>query len=574
MSSSWRLFIVIVVGAWMLGTLAPQLACLWQQCPHNGLSVDYDGVVDDVAPHSPAERASIVAGDRIVVPMPRDLNRAPPPPISFRLEHAGTIRDINLTPELQRLTVSGKLRLAALCMSYFIFIVVGSAVLLLRPSAITWSFYLYCALRRYGDLGFYWPGSDAFYWFNFFTLVSLGGATCAFVLIFALLFPRNRLDGWRRPLFLVGVALAIVLPAAWLYASLRLTLWGLPIQSLIHLLLALTEIVYLCAAVVFLVTLLQSRGEERLRLRWILVFPVVLILHVIAISSESLPGWFSDGLIALGVCVPLTVAYAVIRRRVFDIEFAISRALVYGAITSIIAGTFILLDWFMSRQFAQTRFTLTAEIIVALALGSWLNMLHKNVDRFVDSTFFRARHLAEQRLARAAAALHRAESHDAVDRFLVYEPLQALNLTCAALFHREQGDRPFVRRVAQHWDRTDLLTPDDPLVLHLLAEGAPVRLADVIWPSEELPNTGNAVLAMPIMLRDELVTIVLYGPHRNGADIDPDEVRSLVRLGESAGAAYDHIEARILRDRVESLKRERDAKAREIALLLAQAKGS
>jgi hypothetical protein len=343
-------------------------------------------------------------------------------------------------------------------------------------------------------------------------------------------------------------------------------------QSFINSLVIVTEIVYLCAAVIFLITLLQSHGDERLRLRWILVFPIVLIMHVVAISSESLPGWFSDALIALGACIPLAVAYAVVRRRVFDIEFAISRALVYGAITSIIAGTFILLDWFMSRQFSQTRFTLTAEIVVALALGSWLNMLHKNVDRFVDSTFFRQRHLAEQRLARAVAALRRAESHEAVERFLVHEPVHAFSLTSAALFHREEPDGSFLRRMAVHWDRTDALTPEDPLVLHLLAEDAPVRIAEVVWSSDELPKTGNAVLAVPIMLRDELVTIVLYGAHRNGADIDPDEVQSLVQLAQSAGAAYDHIEARVLRSRVEALTRERDAKTNEIALLLAQVK--
>jgi hypothetical protein len=572
MSSFWRVVLVTAVGTWMLGTAVPQLTCVWQRCPSNGLSVDYDGAVIDVEPHSPAADARIVPGDQITAPLPRDLYRDPPERFSFRLLHAGAIRSLTLQPKPATDSVADRLRLLALCASYFIFLVVGSAVLLLRPGAMTWSFYLYCVLRRFGDLGFYWPGSDTFFWFNFLTLVTLGGATCAFVLTFALLFPRNRLDGWRRSAYRVATGLTIVLPAAWLCAFLRLIFFGSGEQSFINSLVIVTEIVYLCAAVIFLITLLQSHGDERLRLRWILVFPIVLIMHVVAISSESLPGWFSDALIALGACIPLAVAYAVVRRRVFDIEFAISRALVYGAITSIIAGTFILLDWFMSRQFSQTRFTLTAEIVVALALGSWLNMLHKNVDRFVDSTFFRQRHLAEQRLARAVAALRRAESHEAVERFLVHEPVHAFSLTSAALFHREEPDGSFLRRMAVHWDRTDALTPEDPLVLHLLAEDAPVRIAEVVWSSDELPKTGNAVLAVPIMLRDELVTIVLYGAHRNGADIDPDEVQSLVQLAQSAGAAYDHIEARVLRSRVEALTRERDAKTNEIALLLAQVK--
>jgi hypothetical protein len=228
----------------------------------------------------------------------------------------------------------------------------------------------------------------------------------------------------------------------------------------------------------------------------------------------------------------------------------------------------------MSRQFAETRLTLTAEIIFALALGSGLNMLHRNVDRLVDGTFFRQRHLAEERLAKAAGAVLRAESHEAVDRFLVHEPVRALGLASAALFHGDEDRAHFFRELDVGWDNADLreLTPDDPLVLHLLAEGAPVRLAEVAWSSDDVPRMANAVLAMPVLLRDQLVAIVLYGPHRTGADIDPDEVRSLVPLVERAGAAYDHIEARALRAQVELLTRERESKEREIEKLRADAK--
>jgi hypothetical protein len=198
-------------------------------------------------------------------------------------------------------------------------------------------------------------------------------------------------------------------------------------------------------------------------------------------------------------------------------------------------------------------------------------MLHRNVDRFIDSTFFRQRHLAEERLRKAAAAVLRAESHEVVDRFLVHEPVRALELSSAAIFRRDGTTGRYIRETAVGWDRTTTreLTAEDPLVLHLLAEGTPVRLADVVWPSESPGEIGDAVLAMPVLLRDELAAIVLYGPHRNGADIDPDEIRGVVLLVERAGAAYDHIDARTLRTQVESLLRERENQRRELELLRA-----
>jgi hypothetical protein len=561
------------MGVWMLGTLTPQLRCLVGPCPNSGLTLDYDGVVTDVQADSPAAAASIAPGDRVVAPWPEGLFRNPPPTVTFRLAHHGAIRRLTLVPEPTNLTRGEKLRLFALVLAYLMFLIVGSAVLLLRPNATTWAFYLYCVLRRFGDLLFFWPGSSLFFWTNFFPIAGLGGSTCALVAIFALRFPDDRVAGWRVHANRIAVALAIVLPVAWVYAFAQVAFFSVPSEWLVHLLVQATSAVYLFAAVVFVITLLRSHGERRQRLQWILVFPAVLIMHVVAIEfADSLPQWFADALFALGVFVPLTVAYAIVRRRVFDIEFAISRALVYAAITTIIAGTFLLLDWFMSKQFAETRFTLTAEIILALAIGSWLNMLHRNVDRFVDSTFFRQRHLAEERLAKAAAAVLRAESREVVDRFLVHEPLRALDLTSASIFRRDALSGRFVREMAVGWERVDTheLTADDPLVLHLLAEAAPVRLADVVWPSEQATRPlGDSVLAMPVLLRDELVAIALYGPHRSGADIDPDEIRGVVLLVDRAGAAYDHIEARTLRSQVESLVREREAQRREIELLRA-----
>jgi hypothetical protein len=576
MSKTVRAAIVVAIGVWMLGTAVPALVSLWNPYPSNGLSVDYDGNVTDVDPDSPAAALRIEPGDRILQPLPRAVFEDPPRAAALRLEHERAIRSIVLVPLLVKPTRLDRVLYLALFASYFVFLVVGSMVLLLRPSPMTWAFYLYCVLRRWGDLGFYWPGSSFFYWMNLSVLAALSGATCAFVAIFALRFPTDRVAGWRRIAQTAAIVLAAGLGIAWLSVFIRLAL-GHPSQSPVNILTLVTASVYLAASAIFVVTLLRSHGADRQKLRWILVFPAVLVLRVIAILAGDgllpypIPEWVPSALAIIAIGIPLAVAYAVIRRLVFDIEFAISRALVYAAITSLVAGSFLLLDWFMSKQFAQTRFTLTAEIILALAIGSWLNMLHRSVDRFVDSTFFRQRHRAEERLAKAALAIVRAESHELVDRFLVHEPLRALELTSAAIFHRSAGGH-FVREMAVGWDHvgTRELTSGDQLVLHLLAEERPVRLADIVWPSEESPTVvGDAILAMPVLLRDELVAIALYGPHRSGADIDPDEIRALTQLVDRAGAAYDHIEARTLREQVASLIRERDAKQKEIETLRA-----
>lgn len=576
MTAFVRVTFVVVVAIWTIGTLAPRVACVWNACPKIGLNFDYDGYIDGVDDGSPAARASIVAGDRIVPPFPRGLDRDPPKTLSLSVQHGSEVRHVVLVPQPMRATQADNLRFIALLLSYLIFVAVGSALLLLRPSPTTWIFFLYCVLRRYGDLYFYWPGSDEFFWFNMFVFGSLGGADCALVTMFALRFPRYQIAGWRRSANYLAILLAILLPVGWLVVILRFDLWGLPAQALTDALVRLTSVVYFAASAIFLATLFQSHGDQRQRLQWIVVFPVFMLLRVAVINlPDVMPPWVSDALIAVGVFIPLTVAYAVIRQRVFDVQFVISRALVYGTLTTLIAGSFLLLDWFMSRQFEQTRFTLTAEIIFALALGSSLNMLHRNVDRLVDGIFFRQRHFAERRLARAAAAVTRADTFTAVDRFVVHEPVEALSLTSAALFRKSDHGGGFVRRIEVGWDSHDVreLSANDPLVLHLLVEGGPVRISDVAWSSGHTPQMAHAVLAMPLLLRDQIVGIAFYGPHRTGADIDPDEQKCLAPLMDRAGAAYDHIDAQALRAKVELLTREREHKDREIARLRSEVKG-
>jgi hypothetical protein len=64
---------------------------------------------------------------------------------------------------------------------------------------------------------------------------------------------------------------------------------------------------------------------------------------------------------------------------------------------------------------------------------------------------------------------------------------------------------------------------------------------------------------LPISVRHELDTIVLFGAHRGGEDFDPDELAWLSSLAAAAGAAYDHLEADALRQRLEHLRRENES---------------
>ena len=57
------------------------------------------------------------------------------------------------------------------------------------------------------------------------------------------------------------------------------------------------------------------------------------------------------------------------------------------------------------------------------------------------------------------------------------------------------------------------------------------------------------------MVRHEIIAFVLYVAHRNGAQIDPEELELFNELAREAARAYDHVEAVRMRAALESARR-------------------
>ena len=178
-----------------------------------------------------------------------------------------------------------------------------------------------------------------------------------------------------------------------------------------------------------------------------------------------------DGVISVvGAAAPIGVAYAILKHRVVNVSFVVSRTIVYGTITAILIATFAFIDWLVGRVLDQSRLAVVAEVIAAIAIGFSLNGLHRQIDRFVDGLLFRSRHAAERTLTRFAAGLRtrpvRTRRRDARE-----ETTAALGLTSAAVFRRT-SEHCFDRMAAVGWEGATAtrLTERDKPVLHLEGE--------------------------------------------------------------------------------------------------------
>jgi hypothetical protein len=562
-----RSTVVVAVSLLAIGTSAWSLAPGWIPSGRLAFWTDTSNVVTYVTDNSPAARAGVRVGDVV------DLAATPPGSrfrawlgiteragdrVTIGLVHKGSLQMVTVTsipgPKVPWSVRAGLFGIALL------FVALGSALVLLRPSITTWGFYFYCIgnYPNHTAAILLLPGPWDYIAYNIDILRQFAGSVG--LLIFAICFLNEPMRGTRLTALRLMSWLSIGL-AIWVFALNYAGTWlGAPrdllyrINWLLLLMIALVTILPLVA------TYVQSRDAAKQRVRWLVVaFGTYLVLFLINNVLQnwvpSTPNWIITLLYFSQVIIPITVAYAVIKHRVIDVSFVISRTIVLTILTSFVVIIFALIDFIFVHKLEQTGLGIISGIAAATAVAFTSRAMHNRVDIWVDRSFFKRRYAAEQKLKQVAEELPQTRTPDEFASRLVRDPQEALKLASAALF--QYSDGAFVREQAVGWPSSALraLSATDPPLAALagMRETKRIRWSD---PNERerLPQSNHPVLAMPIIVNNTLQAVALYGLHEDGTDLDPDEIRAIKGLMLPATAAEAQLEAKRARHEVERLR--------------------
>jgi signal transduction histidine kinase len=128
----------------------------------------------------------------------------------------------------------------------------------------------------------------------------------------------------------------------------------------------------------------RSRGAERQQMKWFVFAAAPLLLLPF---SELLPGWIGGvPLVFVLFGLPSAIAVAVLRYRLDGIDVVINRTLVYGTLTALVIGVYVLVVGYLGaalRREADLTISLVATGIVAVLFAPARARLQRAVDRLL-----------------------------------------------------------------------------------------------------------------------------------------------------------------------------------------------
>ncbi len=437
-------YLLLLAAGWIANVSAGFDGILRPQ-PHE-LASGRPFTVLEVEPGSPADLAQIHAGDQIVAvdgnPFVYDIHQ------TYHNRSAGTAGSLRVvspdeSTRLVPLTLESRLgsprtvvNLALASLLGIAIMAVGACVLFVRPDSLPARLLLAFA----GALAVSTP-SDLWHWTQRTAssatlldqvsgLVALIGAVA--LLHFFLVFPAPgalfaRFGALIRPLY---VAALLVIP-------LGTVLGGAGVSSIASgLLLAVLLIGTLVALE------LSYRNPvtplARAQLEWVrlgLAAGVVMTLAerlARALAPESVPAVVSAAVSLAWLVFPVSVALAVLRYRLFEVDRVVRASITWGLLAAILLGSYLALVLLLGRLTASAvggASDPTVAVVGVLLIAVLVHPLRARLQSALDQFIYRQRFARARLLDQATELLSQPQPVDAIARFLCRQVPLALGLS-------------------------------------------------------------------------------------------------------------------------------------------------
>ena len=273
-----------------------------------------------------------------------------------------------------------------------------------------------------------------------------------------LLFPNGHLlsPRWRPLAWLIVVLLAAFTITSLLapyLSDIRLTTVHNPIEipgasDLFVLLTALLSLGLLATIIPCIVAVVlrfrRVRGDQRQQLKWFAYGMTLSILMLIVIVIVIFSNVSSSPLTTLPfylavICIPISTGIAMFRYRLYDIDMLINRTLVYGVLTLLVVGIYVLVVGYLGALF-RTSGNLLIELLATALVAVLFQPLRVALQRGINRLFYGQRDEPYAIIERLGSRLEATLAPDAVLPTIVETVAEALKLPYAAVQLQQEGE--------------------------------------------------------------------------------------------------------------------------------------
>lgn len=551
-----RLAIAAVFVAFALARVVPDAVRIVIPLGVFGYVTDQNGVVVAVSPNHPKGTDLLKAGDRVRVDRLKPFDRKPGFVGRFTftrenfdrqlpIDRDGKARTVHLRAEPEPLSI----RIITLIriLVFVVSVALGALLYLVKPGYATFAFFLFSIggdyPTTYADVFLDQPWREIPEWIG----DTLRGAARASLLLFAFSLMIDE-PSIRRRLAFVLAGVALVLGTLHAYAIWLALYAGRPASGVDAVFTNASYVITAMTIAAFAFGFFRARGINRQRSGWIVAaffFAGAANLASVEFFPKYIPFWL-NGLLLTATIVPIVAVWiSVIRHRFFEVDFVVSRAIIFAAIGGAIMGVIALAEEGGSYIFYNNTnlaygFTLAFAAVLGACTGRISNFFHVVIDRYV----FPDRRAQRKALEFIAGYILDAETIEDVNRALLQDAAHALKLTFSGIMtKRRDGSFELTdsfewpadldRRLAANDELTKAITRTRSV---LTFHGGHTHAIRQAFDNERL------TFAAPIFSDRSVSAIVVYGNNVMGLDLDPDEAQLLVRVVAHASIALTMIE--------------------------------
>ncbi len=248
------------------------------------------------------------------------------------------------------------------------------------------------------------------------------------------------------------------------------------------------------------------------------------------------------------IVVPLSVTYAILRHRVFDIGFVLNRTIVYALTSALVVLLFAALE-FSTERFVSD-FThvegLAVQFGIALLVIVSVRLVHGRVDRVVDSILFRSRHEQESALRRYATT---------VQFYTDEAPLIRDTVDALERFGRVQGAAVYVARSGGGLECAHTSFPATaPAIDENDTAFVEMRAHHEILNAHGRPTAFPGARLYPMILAGRIGGVIATGDRESLEEMPPDIDDAIAHIAAALAVALAAIETDRIRQQNAALQ--------------------